>query len=289
MKTLVALSTELIEKGIVEYIIGFVGQAGSARLRPFIARTVADAERLVFSEYAVNNLAVYLTRLPLPREKKIGIVAKGCDVRSIINLIVENQVARERVFIIGVTCQGVVADTREGSPEKALAAKCIPCELKTPHVCDELVTTDCQPQLRPSTSKAEQMARLKQMSAAERFTFWQNEFSKCIRCYACRQTCPNCYCEQCVVDKTMPRWIESSTTQRANYAWNITRAFHQAGRCTGCGECDRVCPANIPLSLLNMQMGMVAMKEFQYKAGMNADTPTLIGSYALHDKEEFIK
>jgi succinate dehydrogenase/fumarate reductase-like Fe-S protein len=289
MKTLVALSKELIEQGVVAYIIGYAGKPDSPELRPFIARTVADAERLTFTEYAVNNLAVYLTRLAIPKEKKIGIVAKGCDVRSIINLIAENQIARERVFIIGVTCRGVAADPREENAEKTLAAKCIPCELKTPHVCDELVTMDSQPQLRASNTRAEQMARLREMGAAERFSFWQNEFSKCIRCYACRQVCPNCYCEQCVVDKTVPRWIESSSTHRANYAWNITRAFHQAGRCTGCGECDRVCPANIPLSLLNMQMGMVAMKEFQYKAGMNAEAPTLIGSYTMHDKEEFIK
>ncbi|URW87892.1 4Fe-4S dicluster domain-containing protein [Blautia wexlerae] len=30
--------------------------------------------------------------------------------------------------------------------------------------------------------------------------------------------------------------------------FHIIRAFHVAGRCTDCGECDRVCPQGIPAS-----------------------------------------
>lgn len=287
MKTLVELSKELLESGVVEYVIGYARKYESPMLRPFLARTPESAERLEFSLYAVNNLAVYLTRFPLPKEKKVGIVVKGCDARSVVNLIQENQIRRDKVFIIGVTCNGVVADPRAETP--ILADKCVTCEIKTPHICDELVTLDDAHQLKPTNDRMELMAKLQKMSATERFAFWQNEFSRCIRCYACRQACPNCYCEQCVVDKTVPRWVESSSALRGNFSWNITRAFHQAGRCTGCGECDRVCPADIPLSLLNRKMGMVAMQEFGYKSGMSLEEPTLIGTYKTTDKEEFIK
>ncbi len=289
MKTLVELSKELLANGVTEYIIGYTQQPDGKRLRPFVARNESEAEKLVFSEYAVNNLSVYLTRIPFPENKKAGIVVKGCDARSIVSLIQENQIARDKVYIIGVECTGVRSDTRLTDGPGFLASKCLRCEVKTPPLYDELVSVSVQHELQRDESKAALMERLQQMSANDRFTFWAAEFEKCIRCYACRQACPNCYCEQCVVDKTTPRWIESSASIRANFAWNITRAFHQAGRCTGCGECDRACPVDIPLSLLNMKLGMIAMKEYGYKAGMNPEEPTLIGTYNINDREDFIK
>ncbi len=45
---------------------------------------------------------------------------------------------------------------------------------------------------------------------------------------------------------------------------------------------------DIPLSLLNRKMGMVAMKEFNYRHGIEPDQPTLIGTYNASDKEDFI-
>jgi ferredoxin len=134
-----------------------------------------------------------------------------------------------------------------------------------------------------------QMQAIEAMTPEQRFAFWTSEFDRCIRCYACRQACPMCYCEQCIADKSMPRWIEASASSRANLSWNIIRAFHLGGRCVGCNECERACPADIPLSLLNRKLGMTALAEFGYAAGMDPDAPTLVGSYDVADREEFIK
>ncbi|NIO18560.1 4Fe-4S ferredoxin, partial [bacterium] len=41
-------------------------------------------------------------------KEKVGIVAKGCDIRSIVGLIKEKQTKREDVFIIGVPCPGII-------------------------------------------------------------------------------------------------------------------------------------------------------------------------------------
>ena len=128
-----------------------------------------------------------------------------------------------------------------------------------------------------------------QMSPAERMSFWAQEFERCVKCYACRQVCPLCYCERCIADKNRPVAIDTSATPKGNFAWHITRAFHLAGRCVGCGECARACPAGIPLGLLNLTLARAAEKHFGYQAGMDPKVEPLIGSYALTDKEDFIR
>ena len=42
--------------------------------------------------------------------------------------------------------------------------------------------------------------KLESLSGKERWEFWKEQLSKCIRCYACRSACPMCYCDECVVD-----------------------------------------------------------------------------------------
>ena len=87
-----------------------------------------------------------------------------------------------------------------------------------------------------------------------------------MRCYACRQVCPLCFCERCVADKSRPQWIETAPHPRGNLAWHLTRALHLAGRCVGCGECERACPAGIPLALLNRKVPQVVEERFGYRA-----------------------
>jgi ferredoxin len=120
-------------------------------------------------------------------------------------------------------------------------------------------------------------------------SWWAQEFERCVKCYACRQVCPLCYCERCIADKNRPVAIDTSATPKGNFAWHITRAFHLAGRCVGCGECSRACPAGIPLGLLNLTLARAAEKHFGYQAGMDPKVEPLIGSYALTDKEDFIR
>ena len=65
--------------------------------------------------------------------------------------------------------------------------------------------------------------------------------------------------------------------------------FIRAGRCVGCGECARACPAGIPLGLLNQAIGRVAAEQFAYRAGAERGVEPLIGHYSLSDKEDFIR
>jgi ferredoxin len=91
------------------------------------------------------------------------------------------------------------------------------------------------------------------------------------------------------VDKNRPIVIDPAPGTKGNFAWHIARAFHLAGRCVGCGECSRACPAGIDLALLNICLHQAAKKHFGYDAGMDPAAEPVIGSYALQDKEEFIR
>ena len=287
MSDLIEISTELLSSGKVSLVLGYDEDERTKRIRPVIIRKAEEAKRLVFNHHCLNNLAVYLKNLKKVSGGRIGVVAKGCDVRAIVALIQENQIKRDDVFIIGANCNGVVNNYNdEWSTDKA-QSKCRACKFREPKVYDALIGELEDITFVPS-EKINLIRKLEAMSAAEKWDFWEEQFSKCIKCYACRQVCPLCYCEQCVAEKSMPRWIDSSSSTRGNFAWNLIRAFHQAGRCIGCNECERACPMDIPLSLLNVKMGMVAMGKFDYAHGISPDAPTLVGNFNTADKEDFI-
>jgi ferredoxin len=141
-------------------------------------------------------------------------------------------------------------------------------------------------------------------SEEERWATWEHHFDRCLRCYACRSVCPMCYCPECVVDSTtfviVPettaeekanrvRWCERSATSSDSAVYHLTRAIHLAGRCVDCGECERVCPVNIPLRLLNTKLEMEAFEMFEYQAGRDVGQSSLMSSFRDEDPNGFIR
>ena len=133
------------------------------------------------------------------------------------------------------------------------------------------------------------LAELRAMPPAERAEFWQEQFAKCTRCYACRAACPGCYCERCIVEKNTPQWISTAALGHGNYAWNIIRAFHQSGRCTLCGACEAACPQGLPLMALNALLDQEALKEFEARAGYDPQAKPLIGSWSQKDDDSYMR
>jgi ferredoxin len=283
------LAARLLTEGDVKAVIGY--EEGPAGVRPAFVTDPAKAGTLIFDARCVQNLAVYLNprRCNVAKLGKLAIMVKGCDARAVAGLIRENQVKREDIVIIGVRCGGVVRSP-EGSailsPE-TVADRCQDCTVREPNLCDHLVLP-LPPPPPKSSHRQERMAELEGMTAEERWAFWSDHMERCIRCNACREVCPMCFCVQCIAEKNQPQWIPTSPTTEGNVMWQMTRVMHQAGRCVDCQECERACPSGIPLGLLNTSVAQNVEKRFKFKASDNPDAETPMGNYRTDDEEEFI-
>jgi ferredoxin len=290
MQELRDLAKKLLADGTVKVVIGYA--EGRGGVRPSFARTAEDAERLIFDPRCVQNLATYLS----PRRAHVlalgrpAVVVKGCDAKAAAGMIREAQRKRDDFVLIGVRCGGVLGDPRTGAAISAetVAARCPGCDAREPKIGDHLVGPPLPEPPGPSALDA-RIAELEAMTPEERFAFWKSELEKCVRCNACREICPMCFCVRCVCDKSQPQWIESSPHARGNFAWHMTRALHQAGRCVGCGECERACPVGIPLMLLNRKVARVVAERFDYRVSDDPEKPAPIGTYRLEDDQEFIR
>jgi len=287
---------ELLESGEAGVVIGYGWNRSKTRTTPVFITKGEDAAQLIFNPLCVNNLSVYLTR-KFKDIKALGrpaIVAKGCDIRNIVVLITEAQIKREDVFIIGMTCEGVVYRQdlwKGGLDPKTMPVKCHNCDVRNPHVADFTIGARSAfvPPEEPTGMVFDRIKEIDKKPASEKWAFWIKEFSRCVKCYACRQVCSLCYCERCITEKNMPQWIETSAHPRGNLSWNLTRAMHLVGRCTFCGECERACPVNIPLNLINQKMIGVVNDAFEFRSGYDEKTHPPMIVFKPDDKDDFIK
>ena len=237
---------KLLQDGSVQVVIGYGREAAGDRACPAFITRPEDVERLVWNESCFFNLATYLTRPEVQKLGKAAICVKPCDERAIVVLEKESQIDRSQLVVIGLPCEGV------GQPR---LPKCATCGVHVPRHADIVVGRP--PADAPAADGKSRYAALEEFmkkTPEERLAYWRRELSRCVKCYACRQVCPMCYCRQCIVDKNRPVAISASATLKGNFAWQIARAFHLAGRCVGCDECTRVCPAGIDLRLLNLSL-----------------------------------
>jgi len=284
---------QLLSTGQVTAIIGYAAARRKGSSQPIIINQANDAVKLIFSAACVNNLAVYLTkaRKDISKSGRIGIVVKGCDLKAVAGLIGESQLKREELYLIGVPCVGVLASTVQ--PDKPLtgdsiAPKCCECDAHLPVGCD--FVSPQQPFATLLEKKyASEIARLEALTPSERWAYWKKQFSKCIKCYACRQVCPLCFCEQCLCDRNKPQMVETTPRPAGNTAWHIVRAMHLAGRCAGCAECERVCPMDIPLNLLNRKMAKELKELYDYEVGFEVQDKGPLATFNEKDDQSFIK
>lgn len=285
------LATNLLEKGSVSVIIGYTYGPLPGQMVPVFVTTPEEATSLAWNENCANNLIVYLHEALTKkgRKGKVGVVVKSCDAGALLGLLRENQLSREDVVLLGISCAGVQENGE-------LALKCYACQDEVSPLVDWTITPDGSqevalpsggPRERAPDPRDAQIASLEALSPQERWDYWQQQFERCLRCYACRAVCPLCYCETCIADKHRPRWIPTTFDGPGNTAWNVARAMHLAGRCVGCDECARVCPADIRLDLINRRVALEIESQFGYRSGDPANVPAPLTTFRPNDPDNF--
>ncbi len=268
MEELRKKARDLLQAGTVKVVIGY--QAGSRKglARPGFVTKPEQADTLILDDACTENLAVYLLKPEVKALGKPAIVARAPGLRTILQLAAEFQLVDGQVLAIGVAADGSISELADFADIEAFVAKAPPA----------------------LTSEQEALlAKIEAMSLAERWAFWQAEFSRCIKCYACRQACPMCYCTKCIVETNQPQWVPVAPHDVGNMEWHIVRAMHLAGRCINCGFCADACPMGIPLNLLTQKLAQTVAASFGTSAGTGAKQDYALSTFKPDDKEGFIR
>jgi ferredoxin len=314
---------KILKRDDVKYVVGYEKGTYGFQATPSFAFKPEDSDKFIFSPLRVHNLAVFpmleekppLRKGEEPDIRKIGVVVKGCDARAIVQILQEKGLDRDKVVIIGIPCTGVIdpkkieakfpgivknveviddndkfAITIDGKTQKIpknelMPDKCKTCEYPTPVLYDVLIGNGIKSKNKEDFKK---VLSFEKKSLKDKWDYWEKQFEKCVRCYACRNACPLCYCKECMVDQLDPQWVRRSVDVSENTSWNLMRAFHLAGRCIGCGQCERACPMGIPLMELNKMIEKEIKEMFEYTPGINSEEKPLLAMFKPDDPEEFI-
>jgi len=181
-------------------------------------------------------------------EARLGVVARGCQERALVELANWKQLDLDQVEVIGIPCsvqQALECRCAEPYPTKIAAGE------RVEGVKDELLE-----EFRATKTREERLA------------FWQRQFAKCIKCYGCRTICPLCFCETCVLEQET--WVTRGRLPVPFPTFHLIKAIHTAGvgKCVMCHACEDACPADIPLSLLYALLREDLKETFGYEAGV---------------------
>ena len=301
----------LLTSGEVARVVGWKKGDFCYDPSPAVFESVEELDSFVYDYFCGANLSKYLIDVS-KKDGKTAVFLKPCDTYSFNQLVKEHRVKRENVYVIAVECLGkldvekikakgisliesvevagedvkVMSAYGEAAlaKEEVLLTKCETCN-KTHQAKDEEIILHERPV--KAVNRFAEVEKLESMTEDERFAFWRQQLSKCIRCNACRNVCPACSCIKCVFDNPA-----SGIAAKANDSdfeenmFHLIRAFHVAGRCTDCGECSRVCPQNIPLHLLNRKFIKDIDNMYgEYQAGETDEGKTPLTSYTEGDIE----
>jgi ferredoxin len=200
---------------------------------PYLFTKGDDLETLVMEpRYPVSETTSKLQKRF--KDAKIGIVARGCDERALVEMAKRHQIDPERLVVIGVAC----------SADKA--ASCF-CAEPAPNV-DQWPAGLLIGEPVPGAPPNPMVAEYQNVPLEERWAFWKAQFTKCLKCYGCRDICPVCFCEACALED--PLWVEPGLLAPDFPMYHFIKAQHMTTRCIACRHCETACPADIPLTVL---------------------------------------
>ncbi len=306
---------KLLTDGTIKGFVGYARGRDSYHPVPAIVTRPDQVDGLILDQFCIFGLTKYLLDY-IFEDGKMGIVVKGCDSLALTRLVNDHRVDRHKVHVIGLPCAGVIngekvaelglgriqkvtdrgasflvegdKGSRELPKAEYLWDKCLHCEHHNPTVHDSLLGAEVENVAMKPRDYSE-IKELEKLSPDERSAFWSRQFARCIRCFACRNVCPACNCRECVFDIPEPRWLGNSVKLSEQQMFHFTRAFHVAGRCVDCGECERVCPMDLPLMKLNRKLQKdIAELLGEPKPFVPSEVEALGKFRAAEDPEEFM-
>ncbi len=306
-ETIIAKAEELFDQ--VEVMAGYSKGSNPLKVSPCFIEKKQDLDQLIFDKLCINNLATYAYRLSKQVKGNIGMVLKPCDAKAVNQLISEELIDRAACKMLVVGCAGVLdhqkisrhlggarvfsanigpetieVETAEGKKELKTADfyadKCHWCSISDQDMGGDVFVENQQKLQAPKKDRFEDVKQLEKLDLDQIEAYWKDEFSRCIRCYACRNVCPLEVCQdQCIVHLDFPNWQSQKVVPSENKFFQLIRVMHLAGRCVECGECQRVCPQNIGLLKMMKKMNQQIETLFNFTPGMDVEAKPPLLTY----------
>ena len=236
---------KLLDSGAVDGVLALRAEGPAST--PHLFRPGDDLGDLVlWPKYAIPKTMDML--LQANPQARLGMVTRGCEERGLIELAKHNQVDLDRIQMVYLAC---TAEERDACRCAWPYPSRIDVGEKVEGIADSLVTEH------------------EKLSLAERTKFWQQQFARCIKCYACRTVCPQCFCEVCALEDG--KWVETGVMAPPFPSYHLVRAYHTVAKCVGCTECEQACPAGIPLTVLYTLLRRDAEQMYGYVPGRSVD------------------
>jgi len=318
----------LLAEKKIDVLVGYEAGTLPMTATPCFITAPEEADRLVWNAFCVQNLAKFVQDLislhresqqrvkPEARTRKVvGVVARGCTTRSLVIQLQERQFNRDDIFVIGVPCGGYV-DKRKVAAQVAgqevreaslagdrlsvktageaktlslggiLADNCLTCRFNNPVLSDLMIGSPAS--AMASESEYAGVEAHEKLSPADRWDYFEKEMAKCIRCNACRQACPSCYCRVCFAEQSQPQWVGVSEDETDTQVFQIMRLYHMVGRCVDCGSCVAVCPMGVDLRTFLKKLDKDAFELFGNRAGSSLEDLPPLSQFKEDDREDFI-